>query len=51
LRESFIKNKRPLKPTHIFFKKEKQLEIKSTRREVMMFQFDDDEEKETLQKR
>ncbi len=51
MRDRFIKNKRPLNPTHISFKKEKQLEIRTTRRAIMMSQFDDDEERETLQKR
>ncbi len=40
-----------MNPTHISFKKEKQLEIRTTRRAIMMSQFDDDEERETLQKR
>ncbi len=48
LRERFIKNKRPLNPTHISPKKEKQLEIKTTRRVVLMFESNDDEERETL---
>ncbi len=34
LRERFIKNKRPLNPTHISPKKKKQLETKATRRIV-----------------
>jgi hypothetical protein len=46
LRERFIKNKRPLHPTHIFPKKEKQPKIKTTKRIVLMFQSDDDEEEE-----
>ncbi len=46
-----IKNKRPLNTTHIFPKKEKQLEVRITRRVLMMSQIDDDEEKETLQKK
>jgi hypothetical protein len=37
LRERFIKNKRPLNPTHIFLKKKKQLEIETTRRTILMF--------------
>jgi hypothetical protein len=45
LRERFIKNKRPLNPTHIYPKKEKELEIRTLKRIVMMFQFDDDEER------
>jgi hypothetical protein len=48
LRERFIKNKRPINPTHIFLKKEKQPEIQTTRRTIMMSQFYDDEERETL---
>jgi hypothetical protein len=44
MRERFIKNKRPLNPTHISPKKEKQLETKTTIRAVLMFQFNDDEE-------
>jgi hypothetical protein len=51
LSERFIKNKRPLNLTHISPKKEKQPETKTTRRTIMMFQFDDEEEGETLQKR
>jgi len=51
LRERFIKNKRPLNPTCISPKKEKQQKTKTTRRAVLMFQFDDDGERETLQKR
>jgi hypothetical protein len=51
LRERFIKNKRPLNPTHIFPKKEKQLKIRTTIRIIIMSQFDDDEERETVQKR
>ncbi len=41
----------PLNPTHIYPKKEKQLETRTTKRAIMMFQFDDDEEREILQKR
>ncbi len=48
LRERFIKNKKPLNSTHIFPKKEKQLETKKTRRVILMSKFDDDEKKETL---
>ncbi len=48
LKERFIKNKRCLIPTHIYPKKEKQLEIKRTRNAILMSQFDDDEDKETL---
>jgi hypothetical protein len=36
LMERFIKNKRPLNPTHSSFKKEKQLETRTTIRVVMM---------------
>jgi hypothetical protein len=43
-----IKNKKPLNFTHISPKKEKQLEIRTTRREVLMSQFDDDEEIKNL---
>jgi hypothetical protein len=46
LRERFIKNKRPLNPTHIFLRKEKQPKTRTTRRAVMMSQFDDDVERE-----
>ncbi len=49
--ENFINNKRPLNPTHISLKKEKQLETKTTRRAVLMSQFDDDEKRDTLQKK
>jgi hypothetical protein len=51
MRERFIKNKRPLNPTHISPKKEKQPESRTTRRTVLISQPDDDEERETLQKR
>ncbi len=51
LRERIIKNKKPLNPTHIYVRKEKHLEIKTTKKVVLMSQFDDDEEGETLQKR
>jgi hypothetical protein len=50
MRERFIKNKRPLNLTHIFPKKEKQLQFNTTKRAVLISQPDDDEEKETLQK-
>ncbi len=36
LRERFKKNKRPLNPTHISPKKEKQLKTRTTRRTIMM---------------
>jgi len=36
LREKFIKNERPLNPTHISLKKERQLEIRITKRTIMM---------------
>jgi hypothetical protein len=36
LRERFIKNKRPLNPTHISLRKEKLPKIKTTRRVVLM---------------
>jgi hypothetical protein len=36
LRERFIKNKRPLNPTHICPKKEKQLETRTTKKIVLM---------------
>jgi len=51
LRERFIKKKFPLNPMHISLKKEKQPKTKTTIGVVLMFQFDDDEEKKTLQKR
>jgi hypothetical protein len=50
LKERFINNKKPLNPTHISSKKEKQLKIRTTRRVILMSQFDDDEERKTLQK-
>jgi hypothetical protein len=37
LKERFIKNKRPLNPTHISTKKEKQLKIGTTIRAILMF--------------
>jgi hypothetical protein len=48
LREKFIKNRIFLNPTHIFLKKKKQPKIETTKRVVLMSQFDDDEEKKTL---
>ncbi len=51
LRERFNKNKRPLNPTHVSPKKEKQPKTKTIKRTILMFQFDDDEEKKILQKR
>jgi hypothetical protein len=48
LRERFIKKKFPM---HVSLKKEKQPKTKTTIGVVLMFQFDDDEEKKTLQKR
>jgi hypothetical protein len=51
MRERFIENKRPLNPTHIYPKKEKQLEIRTTKITISMSKFDDDEEREILQKR
>jgi hypothetical protein len=40
LRERFIKNKRPLNPTHIFpKKKKKQLEIRTTIRAIQCLSF------------
>jgi hypothetical protein len=48
LKERFIKNKRPLNLTHISCKKEKHLKTKTTKKTIMMSQFDDVEEKETL---
>ncbi len=51
LKERFIKNKRPLNPTHISPKKEKHLKSRTTRRTIMMSQFDDEDEEKTLQKR
>jgi hypothetical protein len=37
LRERFIKNKRPLNPTHISPKKDKQPETRTTKRAILMF--------------
>ncbi len=45
LKERFINNKRLLNPTHIFPKKEKWLEIRTTRRTILKFKCDDDERK------
>ncbi len=50
-REMFIKNKRPLNLTHIFHQKEKHLETRTTKIAVLMFQFNDDDGRETLQKK
>jgi hypothetical protein len=36
LRERFIKNKRPLNPIHISFRKEKRLDTKTTTRAILM---------------
>jgi hypothetical protein len=36
LKEKFIKNKRPLNPTHISLKKEKQPKTRTTMRVVLM---------------
>jgi len=41
-------NKRPLNPTHISPKKEKWPETRTTRKVVLMFQSNDDEERERL---
>jgi hypothetical protein len=49
--ERFIKNKRLLNLAHIYPKKEKQLETRTTKRTILMSQSDDDEKKETLLKR
>jgi len=51
LRGRFIKNKRPLNPTHISPKKEKQVKTKTTERTILMSKSDDDEERKILQKR
>jgi hypothetical protein len=48
LRERFIENKRPLNPTHIFPKKEEQIEIRTTKKIIIMPQSSNDEEKKTL---
>jgi hypothetical protein len=47
----FIKNKRHLNPAHIFPKKEKEPKTRTTIRMVLMSQFDNDEERQTLLKR
>jgi hypothetical protein len=44
--ERFSKNKRPLNPTHFFPKMEKQLKTRITKRAILMFRFDDDEERD-----
>jgi hypothetical protein len=49
LRERFIKNKRPLDPTHISPKKDKQPKTRTTKRVVMMSH--DDEQREIILKR
>jgi hypothetical protein len=51
MKERFIKNKRPLNPTHISPKKEIQPDIRTTKKAILMSQSYDDEERETLQKR
>ncbi len=51
LRERFVKDKRPLNPTHIFPRQEKQPKTRTTKRAILMSQFDDDEAKEILQKK
>jgi hypothetical protein len=51
MEERFIKNKRPLNLTHISFKKEKELELRTLKRTILMSQSNDDEETETLLKR
>ncbi len=51
MRERFIKNKRPLNPTYISSKKEKQFKTKTTRRVILMSQSNDDEERETMLRR
>jgi hypothetical protein len=48
LRERFIKNKRPLNPTHISLKKDKHLEMITTEIIVLMSKSNDDEERKTL---
>lgn len=48
MRERFIKNKRPLNLAHIYSKREKELEIKTIRRIILMSQSDDDEKRETM---
>jgi hypothetical protein len=51
MRERFIKNKRPLNLAHIFPTNDKQPETRTTKRVVLMFKFNDDEEKEILLKK
>ncbi len=46
LKERFIRNNRLLNLTHISFKKEKQSKTRTTKRIVLMSQFDDDKERE-----
>jgi hypothetical protein len=46
LKERFIK--KPLNPIHISLKKEKWPKTKTTRRGILMSQFDDDEERTSL---
>jgi hypothetical protein len=48
MRGRFIKNKRPLNPTHISLKKDKQLEIRITKRVVLVSKSNDDEKRKTL---
>jgi len=48
LRKRFIKNNKPLNPTHIYPKKEKELQTRTTKKVVLMSQFDDDEERVTM---
>ncbi len=43
--------KRPLNPTYISFKKDKQLKTRTTKRVIMMSQSNDDEKKENMLKR
>ncbi len=40
-----------MNPTHIYPKKDKQLEIRTTKKVVLMSLFNDDEKRKTLQKR
>ncbi len=40
-----------MNPTHTFLKKEKQIETKTTIRAILMSQSNDDEKKETQQKK
>jgi hypothetical protein len=46
MKERFIKNKRPMNPTHI--SKEKQPKTRTTRRTIMMSQSNDESERETM---